>query len=104
MVNLSEHVSLIVVFIGAFLGSVKASVEFDKDKKFFARMVDVFLGVFCGMAIAYHFQNQGSVALSGLLALVGGAGGAMVLEVIMQMIPGITKRFVKNWVDTKIGR
>lgn len=97
-----EHVDLIIIVLGALIGSFKASVEFDKDKRCVARAIDIFLGVFCGVMLARHFPNAGSTALGGLLALVGGVSGAVVVEVFMQMLPSIAKKAIKNVVEKNI--
>lgn len=98
MENLHTNLDLVVMFLGALIGSAKASVEFDKDKSCIPRAVDIILGIFCGVMLAHHFKNDGSVALSGLLALVGGVSGAVVVEVFMQMLPNIAKKAIKNVV------
>lgn len=97
-----EHVDLIIIVSGALVGSIKASVEFDKDKHCVARAIDIFLGVFCGVMLARHFHNVGSTALGGLLALVGGVSGAVVVEVFMQMLPSIAKEAIKNVVGKNL--
>ena len=102
MENLHANLDLVVMFLGALIGSAKASIEFDKDKTCVPRAVDIILGVFCGMMLARHFHNEGSVALSGLLALVGGVSGAVVVEVFMQMLPSIAKKAIKNVVEKSI--
>ena len=102
MERMVENLDLIVMVIGAFIGSMKASIEFDKDKTCVPRAVDIILGVFCGVMLARHFHNEGSVALSGLLALVGGVSGAVVVEVFMQMLPSIAKKAIKNVVEKNI--
>ena len=102
MERMVENLDLIVMVIGAFIGSMKASIEFDKDKTCVPRAVDIILGVFCGVMLARHFHNEGSVALSGLLALVGGVSGAVVVEVFMQMLPNIAKKAIKNVVEKSL--
>ena len=102
MNELSQYVDVLVIAIGSLLGSVKASVEFDKDKPICSRMIDVALGVYIGVSVAFHFGASFSLWLNGLLSVVGGASGAMVLEVIMQMIPSVTRKFIKNWVNSKL--
>lgn len=102
MGNLHVNIDLVVTFLGALIGSAKASVEFDKDKSCVPRAVDIVLGVFCGVMLARHFHNAESTALSGLLALVGGVSGAVVVEVFMQMLPSIAKKAIKNVVDKSI--
>lgn len=91
--------STLAIFVGSLLGSAKASTEFDKGKACVPRLLDLALGMFCGVSVAYHFANQNSAALSGLLALVGGVSGAMVIEVFMQMLPSIAKKTIKSWSD-----
>ena len=102
MERMVENLDLIVMVIGAFIGSMKASIEFDKNKTCVPRAVDIILGVFCGVMLARHFHNEGSVALSGLLALVGGVSGAVVVEVFMQMLPSIAKKAIKNVVEKSL--
>lgn len=102
MNEIAQHLDIFVVVIGAALGSSKASQEFDKDKPFCNRSIDVAIGIFVGLSMAFHFGAQFSLWLSGLLAVVGGASGAMVLEVLMQMLPSITRKIVKNWVSKKL--
>lgn len=102
MNEIAQHLDILVVVIGAALGSFKASQEFDKDKPFCNRSIDVAIGIFVGLSMAFHFGAQFSLWLSGLLAVVGGASGAMVLEVVMQMLPSITRKIVKGWVNKKL--
>lgn len=97
--DLNFGIYLGVVFLGALLGSAKASTEFDRDKSCLPRSIDLLLGVFCGVVLAHHFGNGQSLALSGVLALLGGVSGAMVIEVFMQMLPSITKKAIKSWSD-----
>lgn len=102
METIYEHGNLTIIILGALIGSIKASVEFNKDKRCVARAIDIFLGVFCGVMLARHFHNAGSTALGGLLALVGGVSGAVVVEVFMQMLPSIAKKAIKNVVEKNI--
>lgn len=90
---------LSVVFLGALLGSTKSCMEFGRGKNCLTRSIDLLLGVFCGVALAYHFGNEQSLALSGVLALLGGVSGAVVIEVFMQMLPSITKKAIRSWSD-----
>lgn len=99
MENLQIDLNLVVIFAGALLGSAKASTEFDKDKACVPRSIDLLLGIFCGVSFAQHFANQQSIALSGLLSLLGGVSGAMVIEVFMQMLPSIAKKTIKSWSE-----
>lgn len=97
--DLDSALYLSVVFLGALLGSAKAITEFDRDKSCLPRSIDLLLGIFCGVALAHHFGNGQSLALSGVLALLGGVSGAMVIEVFMQMLPNIVKKAIQSWSD-----
>lgn len=101
MNELLKNLDVIFVVVGAGLGSFKASVEFDKAKPICNRSVDLALGLFIGIAVAFHFGASYSLWLNGLLAAVGGASGAMVLEVLMQMTPSVTRKLVKKWLGEK---
>lgn len=86
-----------VVFFGALLGSAKASMEFNRGKPCLQRSIDLLLGVFCGVILAHHFGNGQSLALRGMLSLLGGVSGAIIIEVFMQMLPNIAKKVIKSW-------
>lgn len=101
MNELLQHLDVFVIVVGSTLGSVKASVDFDKDKSICARMIDVAIGAYVGVSAAFHLGASFSLWLNGLLAVVGGASGAMVLEVIMQMLPSMTRKIMKSWLDKK---
>lgn len=101
----AQNLDTVLIFIGAVLGATKASLEFDKDKHCAYRGLDVLLGVFVGILVAYHYGSQYSVWLMGLVALVGGVSGAMVIEVFMQMLPaiarGIISKYIKHFINEK---
>lgn len=99
MNDFAKYIDIYVAVVGSLLGSFKASVEFDRNKSIFVRCIDVALGVFIGVAVAFHFGATFNLWLNGLLAVVSGACGAMVLEVVMQITPSITKQFVKGWIN-----
>lgn len=101
MVHLINYDFLIII-VGAILGSAKANSEFSKEKTCGARVLDLALGVFCGVGLAFHFANSQSATLSGGLALLGGVSGAVVIDVFMQMLPSIVKKYIKDTVDKKL--
>lgn len=94
---------IVVIVIGAFLGSVKASIQFDKDKHCVYKFLDVLIGMFIGIAVAYHYGSAFSTWIMGLIAVLGGVSGAMVLDVILQVLPTIAKdvilKLVKKFFD-----
>lgn len=95
-----SHLEFIIIFLGALVGAIKSSTEYDKKKRFIPRLIDVLIGIFSGVALAYHFNND-SLALNGILALVGGVSGSIVVDVGMQMLPNLTQSILKRWFDQK---
>lgn len=96
---LSGHLEIVVIFLGALLGSTKARLELDKDKKCIHQFFDIVLGLFIGTMCAYHFGTQYSVWMTGLIAVIGGATGALVVEVVLRMVPSFVKTALKLWVS-----
>lgn len=88
----------IIVFCST-IGSVKASIEFDADKKCFPRGVDIVVGIICGMALVHHYANHLSISLSALVAVVGGAGGALALEAFLSLLPAVTRKVIQKWIN-----
>lgn len=89
-----SNVDIALIVIGAILGAAKASVEIDGDKPWLYRGLDILLGVFVGVTVAYHYGSQFSVWLMGLVALIGGVSGALVVDVFLQVLPTITKQLI----------
>lgn len=100
--GLSTNYDFLVIAIGALLGSAKANMEFSRSKSPGGRLLDLALGVFCGVSLALHFANDQSATLSGGLALLGGVSGGVVVDVFMQMIPSIARKAIKNIVDKNL--
>lgn len=80
------------------IGSIKASIEFDNDKPYLQRFIDVLIGIISGIALVHHYANQLSLGLSALIAIVGGAGGALVLETFLSLLPAVSKQFIQKWI------
>lgn len=94
--ELLDHLDKVIITIGSFLGAVKASAEFKKDTHIINKLLDVCLGVFVGVVCSYHFGSQYSHWFMGLIALIGGASGALVIEVFLQLLPNTVRKFLKN--------
>lgn len=91
---LHSNVDIALIIVGAFLGAAKASIEIDGAKTWLYRGLDILLGVFVGVTVAYHYGSQFSVWLMGLVALIGGVSGALVVDVFLQVLPTITKQLI----------
>ena len=63
MNEIAQHLDILVVVIGAALGSFKASQEFDKDKPFCNRSIDVAIGIFVGLSMAFHWRSISHILL-----------------------------------------
>lgn len=96
------HFDLVLVVLGSLLGSVKASWEFEKEQHCFARFLDISLGVFIGVTVAYNYGSEWSIWLEGLVALIGGVSGTMIVEVFMQLLPGILREAIQKFIKSKL--
>lgn len=88
-----------IIVLCATTGSIKASIEFDGDKQCIPRLVDVILGIICGVALVHHYTNQLSLGLRALVAVSGGACGALVLETILSLVPNVLKKVIHTWIN-----
>lgn len=92
----------VVLSVCALVGSLKASAEFGKSKQCFARGVDIVIGVIVGLSAVHHFGSSLSLGLSAMVGLIGGASGAMVIEVAMQVVPSVSRTSLKAWLKKLI--
>lgn len=99
---IGTHCDLILVVLGSLLGSVKASLEFEKNQHCLARFLDISVGVFIGVTVAYHYGSEWSIWLEGLVALIGGVSGTMVVEVFMQLLPNIIREAIQKFLKSKL--
>lgn len=88
----------IIVVIGALLGSIKTSMVINAEASICDKWLDVMLGLFCGIMAGYHFSNELNVYITGLNALLGGIGGAIIIEVIIELLPKATKQIITNYL------
>lgn len=102
MAYIVGNLDLIIVVLGSFLGAIKANVEFEKNQSCVARALDIALGVFVGVAVAYHYGSAFSIWLEGMIALIGGVSGTMLVEVFMQVLPSIAKGAIKRFFQNKL--
>lgn len=98
---ITENLDIFIVIAGSILGSVKANFEFEKEQHCLARALDIALGIFVGVVLAYHYGSGFSIWLEGLIALVGGVSGTMIVEVFMQALPSIAKEAIKRFFQNK---
>lgn len=87
---------LIVVIVGSFLGSLKSSLESVKQSSKCAKLLNLVLGMFCGMNMAHIFHKDLELGYVGLISLVGAMVGTNVLEVISELAPDVAKKYIKG--------
>lgn len=94
-----NNITLIIIVIGSIIGSVKTVLYLNEPKSICVKVMDVVLGIFCGIAIAEHFATNLNMWLSGLVALVAGSVGAIALNSIIELFPKVFKDILKKYVS-----
>lgn len=92
-----SYLVCIVIVIGSVLGSIKSSLD-GKPLRKRTRVINFLLGTYCGISVAYYYQDQFGVSLLALIALVASMNGTNILEVLGETLPSITKK----WLYSKI--
>lgn len=88
----------LVIIVGSLLGSIKTSLVINSEASVCDKWLDICLGLFCGVMAGHHFSNNLNVYVSGLIALLGGIGGAIIIEVIIELLPRATRQFITNYL------
>ena len=88
----------LVIIIGSLLGSIKTSLVINSEASVCDKWLDICLGLFCGVMAGHHFSNELNVYVSGLIALLGGIGGAIIIEVIIELLLKATKQVITNYL------
>lgn len=92
----------IIIIIGSLIGSIKANFSDKVDKSILNRIVNILVGMFCGIALAGHYSNNLTIWLSSLLALTGAMLSVTILETIYLIAPTITKLIIKYYTTITI--
>ena len=73
-----------LLILGALLGAFKGTTYYDA-------------------IISYHYASQLSIWYACILSVVAGASGAMIVEVLLKLLPGIIKDLLKSWLERVTG-
>lgn len=92
----------IIIIIGSLIGSIKANFSNKDEQSKCSRMINVMLGVFCGIALAQHYSNNLTVWFSGLLALTVSMLSVTVLETVYLIAPTVTKVIIKFYTNLNV--
>ena len=88
-----------LIALGALLGAFKGVMAYDQGKPFCSKCVDTGLGTFVGIVLAKHYASEWNMWYAAVLAVVAGASGAMVVDVVLRLIPSVTKDIMKAWAQ-----
>lgn len=88
--------TLTVTIIGSLLGSIKSALDTNKEVSKCVKAFNVLIGIYCGINIAYTFDKDLDLGYIGLISLVGSMVGTNILEVISDLAPDITKKYIKG--------
>lgn len=91
----TEH---FIIITGSLLGSIKASSMINRCKSFFEKSLDIFLGSFCGIMSGHYFNTENNLYISGLVSLLAGIAGAIIIEVIIELLPSATKQVITKYL------
>ncbi|RKW64499.1 MAG: hypothetical protein D8B58_17085 [Veillonella sp.] len=92
---LIEYKPLLIILLGSLLGSLKSSIDNNKYSRK-ERLINFCLGFYCGTAIAHSYVKTIDVGFLGLIALTGAMIGTNILEVISDLAPELTKKYLRN--------
>lgn len=95
-----KHISAEVFAIvsGATIGAFKLLSETKRDKSVITIIVNFFIGLFVGISLGLHFSGNTGVLLAGLIALVGGAVGALAIDAVIEMFPNLFKKILSKYI------
>lgn len=97
----NEVINLGIILVGALIGALKLSIETRCNKNCLSSFIDTLLGWFTGSLLGFHFGAENNIYISGLIALSGGAVGALAISSIIEIFPSIFKKVLKNIVINK---
>lgn len=92
-----------LLILGALLGAFKGTTYYDAGKSIAVRLLDACVGTYVGAIISYHYASQFSIWYACILSVVAGASGAMIVEVLLKLLPGIIKDLLKSWLERVVG-
>lgn len=93
--NISDYLVHILIFFGAVGGSLKASAGRANVKD--SKLLNVLIGIFCGIAVAGHYSAQLSPFLAGILSLAVSSVSIVVLEDVILLAP----KLLDWWISRK---
>lgn len=87
----------LIIVLGALLGSIKTSQTINQNRHLCEKWLDIMLGLFCGVMVGHYFTQGINLYITGLLALIGGVAGAIVIEVLIELLPKLSRSYIINF-------
>lgn len=98
-----DAVEFSVLVIGALLGAFKGVMAYSQGKPLCSKCVDAGLGAYVGVVLAKHYSSEWNIWYAAVLAVVAGASGAMIVDVVLRLIPTVAKDLLKAWAQRFLG-
>lgn len=86
----------LAVVVGAVMGSTKAQV-LSQNNSMIARIINILVGIFAGVSLAFHYTGQISPWGAAVLSLVASSMAVAVIDAMSGMAPEIVHKLVEKW-------
>ena len=96
------NLNLIIITIGSLLGSIKANFNDKHTKPKCSRVLNITLGLFCGISVGLHYEEHLTVWLAGLSSMTVSMLAVSVLDTIYSLAPVITKYLIELRIGKKM--
>lgn len=85
----------IIIITGSILGSIKANFNDKETKLSCNRVINIILGMFCGVLVSFHFENNNLPWLSGIVSITVSMLSVAILDTLYIATPTITKLLIR---------
>lgn len=97
-----EVLTVILIFLGAFLGVWKSSnqhAHVHGTSSRAAQINNILLGVFMGVTVSWNYMNTVTPAISAITALVISSLAAVIIDTLFILTPEVIKKLINKWIE-----